>query len=258
MPGEGDVRSHIFKIELLQSYLSHFSWPQWNPYWYHGIPEDQFYPPGFYFLGAVLSYVVRSGVVAYKVMLFIALAMNGLAVFYFSRRFLKFDTHLAFWCLVVYETTTPTLINLMYGEGPNLLGWSVSVIFLTVYLSQIIENKIHSLVNVVLPGFLLGAAILIHPFPVIFSAIAVVVFHIVWLIHNRHDWRVFIRQHLPYIAGVVLIGMAVGAYYSGPGPSDVTLFQPDYFYPPIPVAGRHDLSISHYFPGCSRGDIDPL
>jgi hypothetical protein len=211
--GEGDVRSHVFKIELLQSYLSHFSWPQWNPYWYHGIPEDQFYPPGFYFLSAILSFIFKSGVVAYKVMLLVALALNGLAVYYFARRFLKFEAHLAFWCLVVYETSTPILINLMYGEGPNLLGWSVAVVFLTLYLSQIMENKIHKLVNVVFSGLLLGVAILIHPFPVIFTAIAVVVFHAVWLIHNRHNWRTFVRQHLPYIAGVVAVGMVVGAYY---------------------------------------------
>jgi hypothetical protein len=213
VPAEGDVRSHIFKIEFLQSYLSHFSWPQWNPYWYHGIPEDQFYPPGFYFLGAILSYIFKSGVVAYKILLLIALAMNGLAIYYFSRRFLKFDPHLAFWCLIIYETSTPILINLMYGEGPNLLGWSVTVIFLTVYLSQVMEGKIHSLVNVVLPGFLLGVAVLIHPFPVIFAAISIVVFHAVWLIHNRHDWKTFIRHHLPYIAGVVAIGLVIGMYY---------------------------------------------
>ncbi len=89
VPGEGDVRSHILKIELLQSYLSHFSWPQWNPYWYQGIPEDQFYPPGFYFLGAVLSFIVKNGVIAYKIMLFLAMALNGLAIYYFSRRFLE-------------------------------------------------------------------------------------------------------------------------------------------------------------------------
>jgi len=64
VPADGDVRAHIFKIQLLQDYLARFSWPQWNQFWYHGIPEDQFYPPGFYFLGAVLGFISGSAVVA--------------------------------------------------------------------------------------------------------------------------------------------------------------------------------------------------
>ena len=116
VPTQGDVRSHVFKIEFLQSYLSQFSWPQWNPYWYNGIPEDQFYPPGFYFLGAVLAFVFKSGAVAYKILLLLDMALNGLLIFFFARRILKFDSHLAIWCLVAYETSTPLLINFYYGE----------------------------------------------------------------------------------------------------------------------------------------------
>jgi hypothetical protein len=213
VPGEGDVRSHILKIELLQSYLSHFSWPQWNPYWYHGIPEDQFYPPGFYFLGTILSYIVRNSVIAYKIMLFLAMAFNGFAIYYFSRQFLKFDSHLAIWCLVAYITSTPILINFMYGEGPNLFGWSVTIIFLTIYLSQVMENKTNRLFNIMLPGLILGLAILVHPFPVLFAGIVIIAFHIVWLLHNRHAWKTFLRSHLPYIAGVAAIGGLIGMYY---------------------------------------------
>ncbi len=52
------------------------------------------------------------------------------------------------------------LINVMYGEGPNLLGWSVTVVFLAVYLNQIMENKTGRLVNVVLAGITAGSR---HP-----------------------------------------------------------------------------------------------
>jgi hypothetical protein len=211
VPVDGDVRSHIFKLELLQSYLSHFSWPQWNPYWYHGIPEDQFYPPGFYFLGALLSFVM-SGAIAYKVLLFFTLVLNGLAIYYFSRRVLKFDSHLAIWCLLAYETATPMLINFLYGEGPNLLGWSVTLIFLSIYLSQSFEQQTRKLFNIVLPGFLLGIALLIHPFPVIFAVMVVAIFHIIWLIRKR-DLKTFARTQLPYLAGVFVIGGLISLYY---------------------------------------------
>ena len=212
VPTQGDVRSHVFKIEFLQSYLSQFSWPQWNPYWYHGIPEDQFYPPGFYFLGAILGFVFKSGVVAYKILLLLDMVLNGLLIFFFARRFLKFDSHLAIWCLVTYETSTPLLINFYYGEGPNLLGWSVSIGFLTFYLSRAVEGKTQGLANIILPGFFLGAALLIHPFPVIFVFLAAVLFHVVWLIHTR-AWRNFVRSQLPYSLGVFLVGGLIGTYY---------------------------------------------
>ena len=212
IPVEGDVRSHVLKIELLQSYLSHLSWPQWNPYWYQGIPEDQFYPPGFYFLGAAFSFIVRNGVIAYKIMLLLALVLNGLAIYYFSRKILKFDSHLAVWCLIAYETSTPMLINVMYGEGPNLLGWGVTVIFLAVYISRADGNKFR-LVDIILPGLLLGIAVLIHPFPVIFAAIFLVVFHAVWLVYHRREWKIFVRYHLPYISGVAVVGAIIGMYY---------------------------------------------
>ncbi len=66
IPNTGDVRAHIFKIEIFQSYLSHFSWPQWIPYWYQGTPINQYYPPGFYFLGSLLAFGLNSSVIAYK------------------------------------------------------------------------------------------------------------------------------------------------------------------------------------------------
>jgi hypothetical protein len=211
VPVDGDVRSHIFKIELLHSYLANFSWPQWNPYWYHGIPFDPFYPPGFYFLAAALSFLVDV-VVAYKILFLITLMLNGIAIFYFSRRFLGFDSHLAMWCLVAYETSTPLLINFLYGEGPNLLGWSATIGFLTVYLSRIMEDRTAGIRNKILPGVLLGVAILVHPFPVIFAALVLAVFHIIWLAHKR-SWKIFLHTQLPYLVIVAAVGAFIGMYY---------------------------------------------
>ncbi len=230
VPIEGDVRSHIFKIQLLQDYLSNFSWPQWNPYWYHGIPEDQFYPPGFYFLGALLSFIVRNATIAYKIMLLLTMVLNGLAIFYFARRFLKFDAHLAIWGLIAYETSTPLLLNFMFGEGPNLLGWSVTIFFLTIYLSQVMDGKTNRLVYCALPGTLLGVAILIHPFPVIFAAIVLVIFHIVWAIHNRRTWKTWWQPQLKYVAGVVIIGALVGMYYWLPAMLTLSWSSPIYSF----------------------------
>jgi hypothetical protein len=212
IPPEGDVRAHIFKIEIVHNYLSHLSWPKWVPYWYQGIPMDQYYPPGFYFLGAIFTFILGSSVIAYKLLLLLALMLNGLTIYYFARRFLQFDPHLSLWALLAFEASAPLLVNFVSGEGPNLLGWSANIMFLTVYLSQITENKIQRVRHFVWPGLLLGVAILIHPFPVIFAIMAVVLFHIVWLAHNR-NLRFFVRYQIPFIAGVGIIGGLIGAYY---------------------------------------------
>lgn len=211
VPVDGDVRSHIFKIDILHTYLLQFSRPQWVPYWYDGIPIDQYYPPGFYFLGAIFTFVFGEAVIAYKVLLFLTLAACGISTYYFSRRFLKFDARLSVLCLLVYETSTPLLVNFMYGEGPNLLGWSVSILFLAVYLSNATEGRTGGLINIILPGFLLGVIVLIHPFPAIFAILAVALFHIVKLMHFR-SYRFNISQFI-YPVAVFGIGGLIGAYY---------------------------------------------
>lgn len=212
IPADGDVRSHIFKIEILHSYLAQLSWPQWVPYWYDGIPLDQYYPPGFYFLGAIFTFVFKHAVIAYKFLLLLTLTACGLATYYFSRRFLKLDRRLAILCLLAYGTSTPLLINFMFGEGPNLLGWSASLAFMAVYLGNAAEGRISGLMGPVLPGFLLGITILIHPFPAMFAIMAVALFHIIRLLHSRpHQAR--IGPQFAYLAAVFGIGAAIGAYY---------------------------------------------
>lgn len=212
VPVDGDVRAHIFKIDIVYNYLSHFSWPEWIPYWYHGYPFDLYYPPGFYILGAGLTFIVRNTVIAYKLMLFFALVSNGLVTYYFARRFLKLGYGLSILCLIAYESSTPLLVNYLYGEGPNLTGWSISLIFLIIYLGNVPDGKTSGLRNIRLPGFLLGTAILIHPFPVIFVTLAVAFYHIIWLVHKR-AFRAALRLQLPFLIAVYLTGGIIGAHY---------------------------------------------
>jgi uncharacterized membrane protein len=212
VPIEGDVRAHIFRIDILYSYLSQCSWPQWIPYWYHGLPIDQYYPPGFFFLGAILTFVFKHAVTSYKLLLLITLMSNGLVAYYFSRKFLKFDFFSSLLCLIAYESSTALLVNYLYGEGPNLLGWSISVCFLTIYLSNVADGKTHGLIDIVLPGFLLGIAILVHPLPVIFVTMAVAVFHIIWLLYNQ-SYRTTLKSELPYFAAVFGIAGLIGIHY---------------------------------------------
>jgi len=212
VPIEEDVRAHIFKIDILHIALSNGSWPQWIPYWYHGFPAFQYYPPGFYFLGAILTFVFKHAVISYKFLLLLTLMSNGLVAYYFARRFLKFDLLPSLLCLIAYESSTPLLVNYLYGTGPNLLGWSVSLLFLTIYLCNVTEDRIYGLKAIALPGLLFGVTMLIHPFPAIFAILAIIVFHIIWLAHSK-SFRISAKSQLLYFIAVFGIAGLIAAHY---------------------------------------------
>lgn len=212
VPLEGDVRAHIFKIDILYNSLSHGSWPQWNPYWYHGFPAFQYYPPGFYFLGAILTFITGYAVISYKLLLLLTLISNGLAAYYFSRKFLKLSLSMAILCLIAYQSSTSLLVNYLYGAVPNLLGWSVSVIFLTFYLRSATEGKVHRPKNVVASALLFGITVLIHPYPAIFSVLAIIVFHIIWLARSKGPLNTA-KSQLLYFTAIFGIGALLSSHY---------------------------------------------
>ncbi len=212
VPIEEDVRAHVFKIDILYSYLARGSWPQWVPYWYHGFPIFQYYPPGFYLLGAGLTFLCKHAVISYKLLLLLTLASNGLATYYFSRRFLKFSLTAAMLCLVAYESSTGLMLNCLYGVGPNLLSWSISLVFLTTYLCRVHEGRTRGARDVCLPGLLLGVTLLIHPFPAIFAAIAVITFHIIRFAHG-HRVLAGVRAGLAFPVAVFGTAGLLSAHY---------------------------------------------
>ena len=212
VPNGGDVRSHILRIETLYNSLIHGSWPGWIPWWYQGFPADQYYPPGLPFLGAALTFITRSVVISYKLLLFFTLTSNGLAMYCFARRFLKFSSTASIVSLIAYEASFFLLLNYAEGAAPNLLGWSITILFLTVYLSNVTEGRAYGVKGVVLPSLLFGISVLFHPFSAIFGVLAVVAFHILELARSRTP-RVTAKSQLPYFALVFGIAALLSITY---------------------------------------------
>jgi uncharacterized membrane protein len=212
VPAEHDVRAHIFKIDLVYNYITQFSWPQWCEYWYEGFPFSQYYPPGFYFIGALFTFITGSAVISYKLLMLFILISNGLVAFYFARKFLNTSFPLAVVCLIAYQTSTALLVNYLYGTGPNLLAWSVSVVFLAFYMRNVMQNSIYSISAVVTPALLFGVTVLIHPFPAIFMVLAVILFHLIWIIHNENRKQQF-KMQLVYFLKTFFIGAILSIYY---------------------------------------------
>ncbi len=212
VPIEEDVRAHIFKIDTLYDALTKGSWPQWSTYLYNGFPVFQYYPPGFYFIGALFTFITGYAVISYKLLLLLTLISNGLVAYYFARKFLYLKFSFAFLCLIAYQTSTPLLVNYMYGTAPNLLAWSVSIVFLAFYLRNVIEGNLNKLSAIVMPALLFGITVLIHPFPAIFSVLAVIIFHAIWLARNENRKQA-IKSQLVYFTAVFGIGALLSAHY---------------------------------------------
>ena len=212
VPVEGDVRAHIFKIGVLHQYLSVGSWPVWAPEWYEGFPLFQYYPPAFYVVGAALTFVTGHAVVSYKILMLLALAANGMAMYFFSRRLLQFPVTLAIAALTAYECSTGVLVNCLYGVGPNLLGWSVGVAFLTVYSCGFLRGVLSKANNRIRAGLLLGLTLLIHPFPVVFIALSTVTLYLIWFIRERPGASSVLARAKDLLA-IAAIGAAISIYY---------------------------------------------
>lgn len=226
-PLQGDSRAHIFKIDILHNALSKGNWPDWVPYWYHGFPFDQYYPPGFSFIGALLTFITQNAVISFKLLNFFTFMINGLIIYYFSRKFLKFKLIVSIFCLITYVFSVPTLIERAGGIAPNLLGWSVTVLFLTFYLNNLSEDKIYRLKDILFPALLFGIAILIHPFPIVFAVLAIFIFHIIWFI-NKKPSRGIIKSQLLYLIMIFSIGIVLSATYWIPVLSTYEYSSPGY------------------------------
>ncbi len=204
VPVNGDVRAHVFKIAYLYNSLLQGSWPSWIPFWYQGFPLFQYYPPTFYLAGAALTPILGSPVAAYKAMMAFCLLTNGLAAQFFLRRIAHLPWRYIVPWQLTYQCSVGLLLNYAFGAGPNLLAWSLTLVFLALYGQHRGQDSVRSGLGL---GALLGVVILIHPFPAIF-AVAVVgtwtLLQITW-IRDNHP---MIVRHLRGCA-LLLVTMAV-------------------------------------------------
>lgn len=104
----------------------------WNPGWWAGYPELQFYPPGFFYLGAIVHHAALgalSPAATYQVLLWLAWLAPGVAVFAVLTRLLG-DGWLALPGAFVALTLSAGLSSgveggVHVGMVPARLGWAL-------------------------------------------------------------------------------------------------------------------------------------
>jgi len=123
VPFEGDVRSHIFKIEHVYQHITSWNWSWYSFDWCCGFPILQNYPPGFYLVGGFLPTITHSSIISYKVLMLATFVILGLSAFYFARGVLKLSPLTSSILSIVYPSSAPILLNFSHGTGPDLIAW---------------------------------------------------------------------------------------------------------------------------------------
>ena len=164
----GDARSHIFKISMYSDYLSG-NGTEWNLYWYSGIPFDDFYPPMYYLIGALINKLIDNPIISYKITFSFSMVILGLSLYIMSRRLLKLSSELSFISAMAFLTFPSILKMYYYQTAPNFLALGFSILAITLY--KIISDSF-SIKIALLASLLTGLTLLTHPFPFLMILIA--------------------------------------------------------------------------------------
>src|SRR5262245_6842500 len=137
----------------------------WNPDWWGGYAELQFYPPGFFYLGALpvwASLGALSADVVYRVLLWATFLAPGVSSFIVLARLLGsgwYALPTAFVALTLHGGLLAGVEGVHYGTLPTRLAWAL-LPMLIVALEPWINGRDRNAYGTVL---LLAVIALIHP-----------------------------------------------------------------------------------------------
>ena len=186
-----DARSHIFKISMYSDYLNG-NGTDWNQYWYSGMPFDDFYPPTYYLLGALINKLIANPIISYKITFSISMIIVGLSIYIMCRQLLSLSPKLSFISAMAFLTFPSVLKMYYYQTAPNFLSLGFSILAITLY--KIISNSF-SIKTAFLASVLTGLTLLTHPFPFLMILIA-----LTWIIIEE----IFVKK-FEFIISLILI-----------------------------------------------------
>ncbi len=159
----GDTGSHVYIPYYLKEIFPLIKW--WSPDWYSGFPFFYFYPPLFYVLTVILSFVISLNI-SFKLVIFSVILLYPLS-FYLTLKWLGLKTPIPqlgmlFSLFIIFLEK----FSIYGGNLPSLLSGqfshTASIAFLFMFLGLMykgLKEKKYLILNI-----LLGSAIILsHP-----------------------------------------------------------------------------------------------
>lgn len=164
----GDIRAHMGKISFLTEKMRISEFPLWDAYWYAGYPFYSSYPQLTYYVALPIS-MLTTPMFAFNIIRYLSIFILAIAVYTFVNSIVT-DSRKAF-LLTLFSIFNPlTFFMIDTVVIPNTLGWAFSIFFIAYFLS----TKNHG--KTILFGSL---ALLTHPYAIVFSGMALLVFLII-------------------------------------------------------------------------------
>lgn len=177
-----------------------------NPTFFFGYTQNQFYPPLFSYVGALLSYIF-SATISLKILFSISLLLLPISFYYFLRGYNLSKEHSAALMLVMFSILF--LVN-GYSYGGNmdstfrvgLITHVLGMVFFFFYAGRL--NKDYQENKFLFASILFSLAILTH----IIAAFACVIYFLANLVSNLHNKNKIGLYFIKHIGLVFLITAA--------------------------------------------------
>ena len=179
----------------------------WNPLWYAGYPELQFYPPGFVLLGWGLDWLTLgrlSPFAVYQLLIFVAYLLPGLTVYALAR-----IVSGRWWVGLIAGMLALLFTELWGGATAVFVGLvaerlAFGLVPLVLFAGWQALHAAHPTRWWLCTGLALAATVLMHPF----HAVAPVLFLSVAALCSRSRWG-----HLCALALVSALAIALVAFW---------------------------------------------
>jgi len=198
---------------LQQGIFNNFSIINWNPHWFAGIVELQFYPPGFVFIGVIVNYLMlglMSPGMVYNIVLIIALYLPALAGYCILRRhgFGYWAAGISGFILLMYPLgTSGVFFGIIVGMINSRIALGLVLTSLYFYL-ELIHNDQSKIIKVLL-SLTIGLLCITHPYHIFLPFIT----FIALLYTYARLGLIDPYQRLKSIGPYYLIGIAIASFW---------------------------------------------
>jgi hypothetical protein len=212
-----DNSFHYFSLyyAVTQSIPIHHRLVDWSPYWFAGIPELQFYPPGSIYIGIMLYYLTLTLIPIgqiYNLVLLFALLFPALTSYFLIRKsgfsqIAGFFTGLFFLILLELGNASGVFYSVLVG----LTNSRIALGFYPLILWFGIKNLTPKPKKRYLAGLavLVGFAVLCHPYHIFLP-----IFGLIALIYTfRRSRLCSFRKAIKHIGLAILLGVGLSSFW---------------------------------------------